>query len=141
MGPSKIVQQLDWALGGGAGWEGAWGGVLRGKEEHCGIWRQAPWAQILTPGSLGPFISTRNPRYKPCPRRTVPLRLWWAGPAISKELTLAVFQPSKLQAQTGSESLQENASLPALREYSRTTLGAPGGGVGGQDFARCRLCG
>lgn len=59
------------------------------------------------------------------------------GPSHFQELTLAVFQPSKLQAQTGSESQQEIARLPALRGYSRTTLGAPGGGVGAQDFAGC----
>lgn len=90
-----MAQQLDWALGGGRGWKR----VFRGKEAH-GIWQQTP--PPTAPGlsnpdsrSLAPCISTplttRNPQDKPCPRRAVPLRLWWADPAFSMELTQCCF--------------------------------------------------
>lgn len=114
-----------------------WKGILAGKEDcgDCGIGWQSPWAQILTPGSLGPFFSipltTKHPQDKPCPRRTVPLRLRGAGPAVYFELTLlcsALFLSSKFQVQTGSELLlQENTGLPGLGGCSRPTPGPPVG--------------
>lgn len=124
-----MVQQWAWGTG---RWcrVGGHREVLRGMEKDGGIWRQTLRTQTLLPGSLGPFVkhplSTGNHLDKPCPRRTVPLRLGWAGPAVSMELSLGCFSMSSpLQAQTGSESPQENEGRSALAGYSREPRSHP----------------